>query len=350
MIRSTLGTFIALFVIAITTMRVSAELEPDVELREARLQFEVALQALETDHRRLAESLLRQLADTAVDSPERAVYDALIARTDGRAADFEAIVQEAFADSSPEQYSCPWVYDELVRLAAELRLTRLTHEADERLEQVLARHHEARGGLDRLASMQDLVVTGRMVIGDGELPFRLLRKRPSLYRLDLATPQGVRIVACDGQAAWRADPAQGEGEVQYLSGSQRDRMLQQSHFDDVLIRYRQTGERLFLVGTETISGREAYRIDVDNQRGDRHAVFLDTATFLEVQRLIWTDPDGPPVELTYEYLDVEGMPMQARQTVTSTTGIVEYFFDDYHLDQVIDLEVFDAGSIARAED
>jgi hypothetical protein len=198
--------------------------------------------------------------------------------------------------------------------------------------------------------MQDLVAIGRMVIGEAELPFRLLRKRPRFYRLDLATPQGVRIVACDGQVAWRVDPTQGEGEPEYLSGAAGQRLLQQSYFDDVLIRFRETGEKLFLAGTEMVNGREAYRVEVDIPRGNRHAIFLDVDTLLEVRRLIWTDPDGPPVELTYEYVDVEGMPMQARQTVTSTTGIVDYIFDDYHLDQVIDLEVFDAGSLARAED
>jgi hypothetical protein len=239
------------------------------------------------------------------------------------------------------------VYDELVRLAAEIRLARLEAEADQRLEQVLARHYEARGGLDRLRSVEDLMAIGRMVIGEAELPFRLLRKRPRFYRLDLATPEGVRIMACDGQVSWRVDPARGDGKPEYLSGTQGTQLLQQSYFDDVLIRYRETGEKLFLAGTEVVNGREAYRIEIDIPRGDHHAIFLDTETLLEVQRLIWTDPNAPPVEMTFEHVDVDRRMMPARQTVRTADGSVEYIFDTYDLESVINVEIFDLGFAHR---
>mgnify|MGYP001545410686 CR=1 FL=1 len=61
MIRSTLGTFTAVFVIAITAIPSFAQPNPDVDLCDVRLQLEVALRALEMDERRLAAGLLPPL-------------------------------------------------------------------------------------------------------------------------------------------------------------------------------------------------------------------------------------------------------------------------------------------------
>lgn len=127
-------------------------------------------------------------------------------------------------------------------------------------------------------------------------------------------------------------------------------MLSQSYFDDVLIRFRSTGERLFLAGIENFDGADAYRIDVEVLGGGRYRIFLDIESLLEVRRLIWTDPHDTPVEITYEYGGVDGLPMPVRQTVTTATETVEYLFDDYKLQQPIGEGFFDAANAKTVGD
>ena len=318
---------------------------------EARLQFEVALQALADGDVHLAAGGLYGLASSVGDeAPERRVYEALAARAEGRDAASDAAVLEILAETSPGEFTYPWVYDELVRWGAEIRLAEMKKRASADLEALLARHYEARGGHDRLGSLDDLVVTGRMTVADREVPFRLCRKRPRFYRLDLATSSGIRTTACDGQVAWRFNSANDSGRAEFLSGTEGEDLLRQSNFDDVLIRYRSTGERLFLVGLERFDGADTYRIEVDIPGGGRHSIFLDAESLLEVRRLIWADPADSPAETTYEYDDVDGLPMLVRQTVTTDTGTVEYLFDEYELQQPIDVRIFDAASVESVGD
>ena len=313
---------------------------------EARLQFEAALQALAGGDVYLAAGVLRGLAAAVPDgAPERRVYEALVARAEGRDAASDVAVLEILAETLPDDFTCPWVYDELVRRGAEIRLAEMKRRAAADLEALLAKHYEARGGLDRLRALDDLVATGRMVIAGREIPFRLYRKRPRFYRLDLATTRGSRITACDGQVAWVFDPANDSGKAEFLSGEQGEGLLRQSYFDVVLIRYPDTGEGVFLAGIEDLDGAEAHRIEVDLPGGGHHSIFLDAESFLEVRRLVWADAADTPVEITYEYGEVDGLPMPIRQTVTKAAGTMEYLFDKYEFEQPIDVGFFDAGNV-----
>ena len=318
---------------------------------EARLQFETALQALACGDVYLAAGVLHGLASSVGDgAPERRVYEALAARAEGRDAASDAAVLEILAETSPGDFTCPWVYDELVRRGAEIRLAEMKTRATADREALLARHYEARGGLDRLRALDDLAATGRMVIAGRETPFRLYRKRPRFYRLDLATTRGSRITACDGQVAWQFDPTTESGKVEFLSGEAGEDLLSQSWFDDVLIRYPGNEERMYLAGIESLDGAKAYRIEVEVPGGGRQRVFLDGESFLEVRRLIWGNSADQSAEITYEYSDIDGLPMPVRQVVTTATARVEYLFDEYELQQPIDIRIFDSGSVKPAGD
>ncbi|MFV2073883.1 MAG: hypothetical protein ACC742_14695 [Thermoanaerobaculales bacterium] len=317
---------------------------------EARLQFEAALQALAGGDLRLAAGVLHGLAAAAEEgTPERKVYETLAARAEGRVVASEEAVLEILAETSPDDFTSPWVYDELVRRGAEVRLAGMKRRATADLEALLARHYEARGGLDRLRTLSDLVATGRMLNAGQEIPFRLYRKRPRFYRLDLAMVRGIRIIACDGQVAWRFDPTNDSGKAEFLSGELGKELLRQSYFDDVLIRYPDTGESVYLAGIENLDGADAHRIEVDLPGGGRHSIFLDAESFLEVRRLVWADLADAPAEITYEYRDVDGLPMPARQTVTTAAGTVEYLFDAYELQQPINARIFDAAVVSPTE-
>jgi hypothetical protein len=106
-----------------------------------------------------------------------------------------------------------------------------------------------------------------------------------------------------------------------------------------------------LAGIENLDSADAHRIEIDLPTGGRHTIFLDAESFLEVRRLIWGEnPTDPPTGITYEYDDIEGLLMPVRQTVTTATGTIEYLFDEYKLQQPIDLRAFDSASVISAED
>lgn len=308
-----------------------------------RVTFQMALQALQEDDAAMARQLLTTLVERAGGTPEGAVYEALLASADGRGDERDSRLRKVLADTPPDAFTDPWVYEELVRRVAASRLADLRQQADERLEEVLSKHYEARGGLQRLQALSDIVTTGRMLVGGGELPFRLARKRPHFYRLDVLTPQGLEITATDGKTAWHL--AAGSDTPERLEGDRAAELIDQSDFDDVLVRFRESGDRLLLSDPGDADASRPLRIEVQPRRGHRQVVLLDPATFLETERLIWVDPEQQPVRMTFEYRQEDGMPMAARQVVDLPAGgRIEYLFDEYVLDRPIDPSHFEMTS------
>ncbi|MCH7666773.1 MAG: hypothetical protein IH936_12680 [Acidobacteria bacterium] len=315
---------------------------------DAPIDFATALAALDAGESRLAADLLGALRDRS-DGLERRYYTALVLAAGGRSsevrAEMEAIASDSSEDSLPD-----WLWSDLVRRLAGHRLAERQAEAERQLEAVLARHYEARGGVEHLRSLSDMVVHGTVRSENGRLRFRLIRKRPRFYRLDFEGADGGRsIEAVDGQVAWRLRPPYRPEDGTFLDGDERRKWLDDSHFNDVLLRYRETGERLYLAGSETVAGHETDRIEVDSPSGKRITVFLDRETGLEVRRLVWGEPGEPPITITVEQGNFDGRALPARQIVESPNGVLEYIFAGYNFDPTLDPAAFDLESVRRVE-
>src|SRR3954451_14027515 len=81
------------------------------------------------------------------------------------------------------------------------------------VDEVVSRHAEARGGAQKLAALQNLRVSGKVVFGDQDFAinaqFAQLRKRPSSIRTEVTFQGLTAIDAFDGQQSWSVDPFQG---------------------------------------------------------------------------------------------------------------------------------------------
>ena len=311
------------------------------------VEFRAAFIALDQGDLQVAADLIVQACDGQMTADDARVCEALMAKAEERPSDVARIVDSFPSDPDPDAFSSPAFFDALIRLAAERRLEVARERSAAALRSLLERHYQARGGLDALLSLDDLMAHGRLSTGQRESAFVMARKRPSHYRLDVLTPEGVRIQATDGDTAWQVDPEVRNGAVVELSGIAAQRLNRQAQFDDVLIRYPTSGERLSARGVEVIDGSNAYRIDIEVPNGDRQAIFLDAVTFLEVQRLIWTEPDGPPIVMTFEHQKVDGIALPSRQTIRTPTVTLEYLFEHYEIGRPLDSELFDPAHGGR---
>src|ERR1017187_9574191 len=79
------------------------------------------------------------------------------------------------------------------------------------VDDIIAKNIQARGGLDKLKSVQSTKSTATMAMGPGmEAPGVLIQKRGNLARLEF-TIQGLTMVqAYDGKNAWQIMPFTGE--------------------------------------------------------------------------------------------------------------------------------------------
>jgi outer membrane lipoprotein-sorting protein len=79
------------------------------------------------------------------------------------------------------------------------------------VDEIIAKYVQARGGADKLKSVQSIKTTATMTMGPGmELPGTVIQKRPKFARLEF-TAQGLTAVqAFDGKDAWQIMPFMGK--------------------------------------------------------------------------------------------------------------------------------------------
>ena len=311
--------------------------QPDSE----RVRYLTATLALEQGDERLGVQMLEGLADATSNDRAFRLYKALIARTKGNFEGVDEILRDIPpppSDELPGAYA--WIETPLALLIAERELDRVRRENDDRLDEILLQHYEARGGLEKLQSLTDLLAIGRLVVGDQEFPIQLARKRERFYRFDLQMPGGLRVEAFDGDVAWGFDASQGDTQATYFSESRLVEITNLSFFDDVLVRFDSTGQQLFLKTTETLDGSDCFPIDVSEDGHLVETIYLDAETLLESRRLVWDVHGSLLAERVFEHKTVDGVSLPATQTIRLGSSAVTYHYDEYAMDVDIPVRVF----------
>lgn len=159
-------------------------------------------------------------------------------------------------------------------------------ETDLTLDQIIQKHIEAQGGVDKINAVQTVKATGTASLmgGQVEAPMTLVLKRPTSMRLDLNV-QGKSIVqAFDGATAWMIMPFMGSGDPQKMSEEDTKAVKDDSDFvGGPLFDYKAKGSAVELLGKEDVDGSSAYKIKVTRSSGTVQYVYLDAQTFLTMR-------------------------------------------------------------------
>jgi len=157
------------------------------------------------------------------------------------------------------------------------------------VDEIVAKHTEARGGAEKIQALRSMRFTGRVQFG-GRRDFKLVAawgevvKRPGMIR-DETTLQGLTSVqAFDGKEGWSMNPFQGRRDPQWISADEARGRAQDADFEGPLFRYKEKGTRLEYLGTEDIDGTAALKLRASLKDGDVFYVYLDPEYFLEIQR------------------------------------------------------------------
>jgi outer membrane lipoprotein-sorting protein len=206
------------------------------------------------------------------------------------------------------------------------------------VDDIIATNLKSKGGLEKIRATTTVRMTGTVVARDmsGQNvkgTMAMVAKRPNLMRRD-ATVGGQRIVnAFDGTSLWMA---MGTMPPQELPGPQAAYARQDAEFDSVFVDYKEKGNRIELVGTETVEGKPAYHLRVTKKGGQPRDFYLDVETGLEKKVTVSVQtPDGAALTQVTEFLDyrdVDGrlVPFTTRQlqngnlTATITLEKVEF--------------------------
>jgi outer membrane lipoprotein-sorting protein len=196
--------------------------------------------------------------------------------------------------------------------------------AGETADEIVAKNIAARGGLEKIKSVQSMRMTGTMRLGDERLPTSLELKRPNKSRWEFTLEGQTAVQAYDGKTAWMIMPFEGQTQPQIMTDQEARDVEMQADVDGPLVDAAAKGNTIELVGKEKIEGGiETWRLRVTRKNGDSRDLYLDAKTYLPVLAVSKRSTDGQAVEIRSkigDYRNVGGL-MLPHSFEASASGV-----------------------------
>lgn len=198
----------------------------------------------------------------------------------------------------------------LLPIAMLALLAPLAHAAS--VDEVLTKHFEAQGGLEKLKAIKSMRVTGKMAVGPGmEAPFTMERTRPNKQRLEFTFSGMTGIQASDGEKPWMVMPFMGKNDPEAIPAEDAQDMLD-NDFDGPLVDWKEKGNTIELLANESVEGADCFKLKVTKKNGKVETHWIDSETYLMLKSEAKRKIRGTDVEAeSYfsDYKDVDGMLM-----------------------------------------
>ncbi len=179
------------------------------------------------------------------------------------------------------------------------------------VDELIAKNIQARGGMEKLKSVQSLRMSGKMTFGQGmEAPITLELKRPKELRMEFTVQGLTGVQAYDGSSGWMIMPFSGKKDPEPMTADVVKALEVQADMDGPLVDYKAKGHKVELVGKEKVEGTDAYKLKVTLKNGDLRNIYLDSDSFLEIKSEGKRTVRGTEVETESsigDYKEVDGI-------------------------------------------
>lgn len=183
--------------------------------------------------------------------------------------------------------------------------------AAQTVDEVIAKHLEARGGVDRIKAVKSIKLTGKMTLGPGiEAPVVLEMKKPANVRMEITFQGNLGIQAYDGKTGWGISPMSASKTPEPMSAEDLKDMEEQADLDGSLVDWKVKGHTVELMGKEKVEGSFAYKLKLTLKNGDIRYVYIDADSSLELKTDAKRTIRGSEVEtesVSSDYKEVGGL-------------------------------------------
>ena len=152
--------------------------------------------------------------------------------------------------------------------------------------QIADKNVAARGGLAAWRAVSAMTLSGKMDAGgknDLKLPFVMTLKRPHKSRLELRFDEQTSVQVFDGTQGWKVRPFLNRNEVEAFTPAEAKSAAEWAELDGALIDYAAKGTKLELLGTDSVEGKDAYKLKLTLKDGVQRQLWVDAKSFLELK-------------------------------------------------------------------
>ncbi|HEV2844854.1 MAG TPA: hypothetical protein VG477_08420 [Thermoanaerobaculia bacterium] len=184
------------------------------------------------------------------------------------------------------------------------------------LDEVLAKHAAAHGGVEKWRAVKSLTVSGTVVAFSKAGPFVAEWRHPDSFRLEQSMFDQKITYAHDGSATWWIHPLLEAVKPTAVPEPQVPLVRHAVEFQSPLIDAAAQGHKVELLGKEDLDGEPTFKLKVTRKDGWEETWYLDTSTYLETARFDRTlDLPDAKDRWTYysDFRAVEGLVIPHRQ-------------------------------------
>jgi len=150
-------------------------------------------------------------------------------------------------------------------------------------DDLIAKYVAARGGKDKIKSVNSIRMTGRMVMGPMEAPILIIMKRPDQVRVEFTLQGMTAIRAYDGTSGWAIMPFMGKKDAEPIATDELKELQDEADIDGPLVDYKAKGNTVELLGKDKVEGTDAYKLRLTRRNGDVDTIYLDADSYLEIK-------------------------------------------------------------------
>ena len=148
------------------------------------------------------------------------------------------------------------------------------------VDEIIAKNVKARGGAEKLKSVQTLRTTETFSQGSLRAEYKQENKRPGKVREEFVLQGMAQVQAYDGKEGWQISPFGGRKDPELMSEDDTKSLVVDADIDGPLVDYKEKGHRAELVGHDSMEGTDCYKIKLSMKNGDIRYYYLDTDSFL----------------------------------------------------------------------
>lgn len=209
------------------------------------------------------------------------------------------------------------------------------------VDEIVAKHAAAMGGLDKMNAVKTLVLDRSLSVSGMDIPSKTTMVVGKVVRSESTVMGNSMVQVFDGKSGWMIRPTMmgGTGEAEDLPAEMLKQMESQLDPFGGLINYKEKGNTVELVGTEKVDKKDNYHLKVTSKSGQVIDEWLDAGTYLLTK--IKVDMGGQTGEISFsDYKEVDGLKFAYTMDIVNAQGNLAFTTNKVVVNGPVDEAVF----------
>ncbi len=210
-------------------------------------------------------------------------------------------------------------------------------------DEVIEKYTDAMGGKEKLMSLNSVVMNGSLNVQGLDVGITTSISKGVGSRTDISVPgmgEGFQIM--NTTKGWNFFPFQGQASPEEVPADQVKASQSLLDLQGPLINYKEKGNKVELLGKETVDGKEAYKLQVTDSDGKPSTYFLDTQTYYKIKSITKAQTPQGEMEVETSFSDFKKTPegYLFPFSITSARGTI--IMSSIDVNKLIDAKIFTA--------